>query len=375
MYYLAFLLTVMLGYLFWKKVNSTPTKKVVPYKIIKGEKVTEKEKGNKRVCAVVGGTGFVGSHVVNELVKRNEYLVYVVGRTFRPERTNPGAACLIQVDLQDEDGLTKAFEGVDSVINAAAIAPNAFLSAADVYQLNMTGLENVIKATKKARVKCLVHTSAVHLSKSPKNPAAKAFYDSFYPSEKKFLKANGEDGLKTCAIGPPNIVGSNNVLFDPLISGKMTSALMSDTMPNSFTPVEYVARALVNAERKLASDQSDEVAGKYFPIQGEAMSWKTLLSLPSWPNKISEAPAWMISLIAQLNVLCVKCFRKAPFGSDLCPGILAFIDGFEGLEDDESEYAEAQKVLEIGPSAPPMEEYIKELVDRYQARKEERKKK
>ena len=71
-YYLAFLLTVMLGYLFWKKVNSTPSKKVVPYKIIKGEKVTEKEKGNKRVCAVVGGTGFVGSHVVNELVKRNE---------------------------------------------------------------------------------------------------------------------------------------------------------------------------------------------------------------------------------------------------------------------------------------------------------------
>ena len=375
MYYLAFLLIVMLGYLFWKKVNSTPSKKVVPYKIIKGEKVTEKEKGNKRVCAVVGGTGFVGSHVVNELVKRNEYLVYVVGRTFRPERTNPGAACLIQVDLQDEDGLTKAFEGVDSIINAAVIVPNAFLSAADVYQLNMTGLENVIKAAKKARVKCLVHTSAARLSKSPKNPAAKAFYDSFYPSEKKFLKANGEDGLKTCAIGPPNIVGSYNPWFDPLISGKMTSALMSDYMPNSFIPVEHVARALVNAERKLASDQSDEVAGNYFPIQGEAMSWKTLLSLPSWPSKISEAPAWMISLIAQLNVLCVKCFGRAPFGSDLCPGILAFIDGFEGLEVDKSEYAEAQKVLEIGPSAPPMEEYIKELVDRYQARKEERKKK
>ena len=375
MYYLAFLLTVMLGYLFWKKVNSTPSKKVVPYKIIKGEKVTEKEKGNKRVCAVVGGTGFVGSHVVNELVNRNEYLVYVLGRTFRPERTNPGAACLIQVDLQDEDGLTKALEGVDSAINAAVILPNAFLSAADVYQLNTTGLENVIKAAKKARIKCLVHTSAARLSKSPKNPAAKAFYDSFYPSEKKFLKANGEDGLKTCAIGPSNIVGSNNVWFDPFVSGKLTLAPMSDTMPYSFTPVEYVARALVNAERKLASDQSDEVAGNYFPIQGEAMSWKMLFSLPSWPSKISKAPAWMISLIAQLNVLCVKCFGKAPFGSDVCPGVLAFVDEIEQLEDDESEYAKAQKTLEIGQSAPPMEEYIKELVERYLAHKEERKKK
>ena len=372
MYCLVFLLTVMLGYLFWKKVNSTPSKKVVPYKIIKGEKVTEKEKGNKRVCAVVGGTGFVGSHVVNELVKRNEYLVYVLGRTFRPERTNPGAACLIQVDLQDEDGLTKAFEGVDSVINAAAILPNAFLSAADVYQLNMTGLENVIKAAKKACVKCLVHTSAARLSKSPKNPVAKAFYDSFYPSGKIFLKANGKDGLKTCVIGPSNIVGSTSVWFDPFVSGKMTLAPMSDYMPNSFTPVEHVARALVNAERKLASDQSDEVAGNYFPIQGEAMSWKMLFSLPSWPSKISKAPAWMISLSAQLNVLCVKCFGKAPFGSDLCPGVLPFT---EQLEDDESEYAKAQKTLEIGPSAPPMEEYIKELVERYLAHKEERKKK
>ena len=73
------------------------------------------------MCAVVGGTGFIGSQVVNELVDRGEYYVYVLGHTFCPERTNPNANCLIQVDLRDVDGLIRAFQGVDSVINAAAI--------------------------------------------------------------------------------------------------------------------------------------------------------------------------------------------------------------------------------------------------------------
>ena len=78
------------------------------------------------MCAVVGGTGFIGSQVVNELVERGDYYVYVLGRKFRPERTNPNADCLIQVDLRDIDGLVKAFQGVDSVINAAAYIPTVF---------------------------------------------------------------------------------------------------------------------------------------------------------------------------------------------------------------------------------------------------------
>ena len=68
------------------------------------------------MCAVVGGEGFIGSQIVNELVQRGEYYVYVLDLTFRPERTNPDADCLIQVDMRDVDGLVKAFQGVDSVI-------------------------------------------------------------------------------------------------------------------------------------------------------------------------------------------------------------------------------------------------------------------
>ena len=80
--------------------------------------------------------------------------------------------------------------------------------------LIFSGFVNIIKAAKKAGVKQLVHTSAVGLfDKPPEHPVARACYDSFYPAEKKFANINGEDGLKTCVVAPPNIVGLNTSVF------------------------------------------------------------------------------------------------------------------------------------------------------------------
>ena len=79
--------------------------------------------------------------------------MYMLGRKFLPERANPKVDAVIQVDMQDYDGMVKALKGVDSVINAAAAIPNVFSTAEDMWRINKDGQLCVLKAAQKAGVK------------------------------------------------------------------------------------------------------------------------------------------------------------------------------------------------------------------------------
>ena len=80
-YLFCFFLFILCSYLAWKKYKRwriESKEKLIPYKVIKppSRLVSEGEGAKKkRVCVVVGGTGFIGSQVVNELVQRDEYYV------------------------------------------------------------------------------------------------------------------------------------------------------------------------------------------------------------------------------------------------------------------------------------------------------------
>ena len=377
-YLFCFFLFILCSYLAWKKYKRWRTEskeKLIPYKVIKppSRLVSEGEGAKKkRVCVVVGGTGFIGSQVVNELVQRDEYYVYVLGRTFRPERTNPNADCLIQVDMRDIDGLVKAFQGVDSVINAAAFIPSVFTSADDVRRVNKTGFENIIRAIKETGVKNLVHLSGIPIAQRIKEPVMRAFWTTITSFETTVKEANGQDGLNTCIVGPSNIVGLRSSLFKDIVSGKLTEMPMPNKMPISFMPVEYIARALVNAEAKLAAGDK-QIAGKFFPLRGELMSWKTLFQLPTWPHKIKESSKWVLTLVVKLNVFCANVFGWAPFGPDVSAAIFEILEATESDEIDSKQITEAYDLLGVGPPAPPMEEYIAEMVKQYKASQETQK--
>ena len=279
--------------------------------------------------------------------------------------------CSLQVDLLDLDGMVSALQGVESVINAAAVVPTVFMSAEEIWLKNKNAQENVLQAAKTAGVKNLVFVSGMHPKHKVQSREMKALVNIFYRVEENFLKANGVDGLRTCIVAAGNIAGMNSPFIDPILSGKMTSSPMNDNLPVSFAPVEYVSRALVNAERKLAAGD-EGVRGRLFKLRGEVMSWRQFFSLSSWPKKISEVPTWVLTPLIRINVVCASLFKRAPFGPDLTPvlaDLLTFVE--DDMEDGEVERTYSD--LEVGPPGPPMEEYVRELVERYKQREENKK--
>jgi nucleoside-diphosphate-sugar epimerase len=109
------------------------------------------------VIAVTGATGFLGGHLVEELLRQ--------GRGVRAVVRSPLAArdgvSVARADLMDPTALARAFEGADAVITAAALATPANQDVAENDRINRIGTANVMRAAAEAGVRRVVHVSTV----------------------------------------------------------------------------------------------------------------------------------------------------------------------------------------------------------------------
>ncbi len=123
---------------------------------------------------VTGATGFVGRRVVDELLGRGHRVVAlvrtpddaaeVVGRVGADVRV--GVVPRIG-DVTRFDTLPAALEGVEAVVHLAAI-PRDWRGGADLRIVNTEGTRGVVEAMRTARVRRLVHMSALGISDDPR---------------------------------------------------------------------------------------------------------------------------------------------------------------------------------------------------------------
>lgn len=129
-----------------------------------------------------------------------------------------------EADITDAVSLKAVFEKVkpDIVINTASPAWNA--KDPILRKVNITGTETLLKAARAAHVKCFVHTSSssvVHdtqsdLLNADENypyvyPNKNQFYcETKVVAEKTVLQANGDGGMLTCAVRPAGIIGEGD---------------------------------------------------------------------------------------------------------------------------------------------------------------------
>jgi putative NADH-flavin reductase len=100
--------------------------------------------------ALIGATGFVGSHILTEALDRGHEVAAIVRHPERlPVRTDLTAT---KGDVFDHDALAGLLRGHEAVISAFS----ADKSAADVYQSMVEGARAIIAATKKTGVKRLL---------------------------------------------------------------------------------------------------------------------------------------------------------------------------------------------------------------------------
>lgn len=125
--------------------------------------------GEKMKVLVTGADGFIGSHLVEALVRSGrEVRAFVHYNSFGSwgwlDRCSPDVLKNIEVfsgDIRDPYGVKDAVSGCDAVMHLAALIaiPYSYYSPNSYVDTNVTGTLNVLQAAREAGISRVIHTS------------------------------------------------------------------------------------------------------------------------------------------------------------------------------------------------------------------------
>ncbi|HHV77980.1 MAG TPA: SDR family oxidoreductase [Syntrophothermus lipocalidus] len=248
---------------------------------------------------VTGGAGFIGSHLVEELIKRGERVRVIDNlSTGRKENIEPFLSEIefIEGDIRDLGLVRKVMVGVDYVLHQAAVpsVPRSVRDPLATNSANVDGTLNVLIAARDAGVKRVVYASSSSVYGDtpvlPKHEGMKPEPRSPYAVS----KLAGEFycqvfyhvyGLETVALRYFNVFGPRQ---DPkseyaAVVPKFITALLHGEPPVIFGDGEqsrdftYVSNVV---EANLLAAKAEQVAGEVFNIAcGERITINELARL------------------------------------------------------------------------------------------------
>ncbi|MEM6830199.1 MAG: NAD-dependent epimerase/dehydratase family protein [Bacteroidota bacterium] len=225
---------------------------------------------------IIGGSGFLGNYLVEELLKNN-ISVRVLSRTRRQD-WDLQKIDFIQGNIEVREDVNRAVKGMDWVFLVAAKA-GVWGSYQSYYHTNVKGAEYVIDASIAYEVSRLVYTSTpsvVTLNKPIRNgdeslPIPERFLNAYQKTksiaEKRVLSATN-DKLQTVAIRPQAIWGDGDRHVLPGILKKVQSGSLSVVGDGTtITSVSYVRN--VAWAHFLAATCEKKIGGNVYFINDE----------------------------------------------------------------------------------------------------------
>lgn len=229
-----------------------------------------------RIVLVTGGGGFLGSHIVNQLLIRGDR-VRVLGRRSYPELIARGVDCR-QGDLCDMAAVRKAVDGVDAIVHSAAL-PGIGGEYRHYYDTNYVGTKNLIDAAIGANVRKFVYTSTpsvVHDGTDIKGGDESLRYPQRFVNPYASTKALAEqlvikmnsDSFATLAIRPHLIFGPGDTQLIPkLLARARTGKLRRVGDGRNLVSVSYVENvAYAHCLAVNCLEPGEKLAGQVFFI-------------------------------------------------------------------------------------------------------------
>jgi nucleoside-diphosphate-sugar epimerase len=220
------------------------------------------------VYVVTGGGGFIGSHIVENLVRQRN-TVKVIDDFSTGKRGNVEAfkndVEIIEADLAETKNLTQFLKGTDYVIHQAAIpsVPKSILDPLKSHNANVNGTLNLLLACRDAGVKRVVYASSSSLyGDSPTLPKHESMMPnplSPYGAQKLFAEMYCQVftkayGLETVSLRYFNVFGPRQdstsqysgvlALFIPaVLQGRRPTIYGDGLQSRDFTYVQNVVEA------------------------------------------------------------------------------------------------------------------------------------
>jgi UDP-glucose 4-epimerase len=218
---------------------------------------------------VTGGAGFIGSHVVDCLLRHPDCRVTVFDnlrhgaiKNIAQSLTGEGRCVFVEGDICDPAAVARAMSGVDAVIHLAAQATvmDAVRDPAGTFAANVAGTENVLQAACQPPARRVIFTSSREVygeaaripvpETAPLNP--KNTYGTTKFEAEKICRQYRQCGLPVSTFRLANVYGTRD--YDRVVALFVGKALRGEPLTIyggeqilDMVWVEDVARVLVDA--------------------------------------------------------------------------------------------------------------------------------
>jgi dihydroflavonol-4-reductase len=269
---------------------------------------------------VTGGSGFIGSAVVLELLKRGEPFRALVRSKQRLGNLAGLDVELVEGDLLDSDSLRRALEGCDRVYHLAAVCANWLPDRQVIIHSNVEGTRNILQTCLEHKVERVVYTSSTAAlgshGRTPANESAQfnlahtgdAYHISKYRAEQVALEF-ATKGLPVVIVNPSNPVGPRDIKPSP--TGALILSLLKGKLPGyvdggiNVVDVQDVAVGHIQAmergrpgEKYILGNVNLSIRD-YFQMVAEAGGGKA----PSWrlPTSLAIATGYLYEAVAAVT--------------------------------------------------------------------------
>jgi nucleoside-diphosphate-sugar epimerase len=238
---------------------------------------------------ITGGNGFIGSHLSEELVNRNDS-VSLLDVSFN-SNTESIDCKKIRGDIRNYNVVKKAIYGVDAVFHFAAMSRVVWgqKQPLNCWRTNVLGTLNVLEACRKAKSKPVIFYASsrevygepqyLPVDEShPKNP--KSIYGvSKLCAEKACFSFYNSFGLRIVIFRFSNVYGSERDQLDRVIPKFMLRALRDEDITLyggdqvlDFTFIDDTISGILNAYDKSFDDERNVVGESFHFVTGRGVS-------------------------------------------------------------------------------------------------------
>lgn len=321
---------------------------------------------NPTTIFVTGATGFIGTKLVNELIRQGHTVHALTRAQSNREGLTHERIMLVQGDIMNRDSLIAGMKGCTHVFHLAAYAKNWAPDPKIFYDQNVIGMRNVFEAAEQARVQRVVWTSTI-VTFGPTAPGiignetmqriTQKYFTEYEETkalaEQEALK-KAEEGFPVVMVNPTRVYGpgkltegnSVSLMIDQYDRGQVPILLNHGVNIGNYALVDDLVRGHILAMEKGR-------IGERYIIGGENASLKRFFELV---DEVSGKKHFQINLPPRIGLAYggIQKFTAEKFG--IYPQITTgWVDTF--LQDWAFSCEKSQR--ELGYTYTPLKEGIR----------------
>lgn len=277
---------------------------------------------------VTGGTGFVGGHLVEALVKGGERVRVLARKTSNTSLLEELGVEIFEGDVTDPLSFKGRMKDCDTVYHIASIIQRWLPDKSRYYKVNVEGTKNVLKEALDAGVGKAVYTSTCGTIGEKKGETATEetrhcgvyshdYIRSKHMAEMEAMKMHQELGLPLIVVNPGAILGPRDLKMTATSPNKMILDFLNGRLPGvplpdshfSFVDVRDVAKGHMLAAKKGRLGQR-YILSSESPTFREA--FKVLSEISGLPAPKKEISPSMMYILAYMMEGVAFFTRKPP---------------------------------------------------------------